>query len=174
MGLILGLNFLRLQIFVVIITNSYLFLGVKLVCVSLSQNSLSHVFVFWSDLPKKPQHTTQSSSVSRLSNSYMILPDIPFLATWHIAIPSTESLYISLSCYYKFHVKTKLQKYSEVFARDLNLGVSAFLGLLLSVWTSPHAPVALGGCVETYTQNGGARKRNVFIGISGSHLRWPL
>lgn len=81
MGLIPGLNFLPLHVFVVIIKNSCLFLGVKLVHVSLSQNSLSHVFVFWSDLLKKPLHTTQSSSVSRLSNSYMILPDIPFLAT---------------------------------------------------------------------------------------------
>lgn len=100
--------------------------------------------------------------------------NIPFLATWHIAIPNTESLYISLSCYYKFHVKTKLQKYSEVFARDLNLRVSAFLGSLLSVWTSPHMLVALRECVEPYAQNGGARKRNVYIGLRGSDLRWPL
>lgn len=108
------------QHFVAIRKNSDLCLGVKLVCVSLSQNSLSCVSVFWSYLQKKPQHTTQSSSVYRLSNSYMILPDIPFLATWLIAIPSTERLYISLSCYYKFHAKTKRQKYSEVFAKGLH------------------------------------------------------
>lgn len=34
--------------------------------------------------------------------------------------------------------------------------------------------MALGGCVKTCTQNGGARKRNVFMGIRGSGLRWPL
>lgn len=162
------------QHFVAIRKNSDLCLGVKLVCVSLSQDSLSRVSVFWSDLLKKLQHTIQSSSVSRLSNSYMILPDIPFLATWDIAIPSTERLYISLSCYYKFHAKTKLQKYSKVFARDLNPGEGLFLGSLLADWTSPHTQVALGGCVETCTQNRGARKRNVFMGIRGSDLKRPL
>jgi len=81
MSLISGLNFLPSQNVVAVRRNSYLFLGVNLVCVSLSQNSLSCVSVFWSDLLKKLQHTTQSSSVSRLSKSYMILPDIPFLAT---------------------------------------------------------------------------------------------
>jgi len=34
--------------------------------------------------------------------------------------------------------------------------------------------MALEGCVKTCTQNGGARKRNVFMGIRGSGLRWPL
>lgn len=35
----------------------------------------------------------------------MILPDIPTQATQYIAVLSTESLYISLSCYYTFHAE---------------------------------------------------------------------
>lgn len=74
----------------------------KLLRVDGSQLSWMSVMWDWT-----VRDAIQSSSVSRLSNSHMILPDIPSQATWHIAMLSTESLYISLSCYYTFHAEFK-------------------------------------------------------------------
>lgn len=99
----------------------------------------------------------------------MILPDIPFLATWLIAIPSTERLYISLSCYYKFHAKTKLQKYSQVFAKGLH-PEERFSGISsgrLDVFEHSDGP---WGMCEDLHSKWGCKKEKCFYG----HKRqWP-
>lgn len=82
-------------------------------------NSLERVNVSqlnWMSVPLAwtVRDTIQSASVSRLGNGHMILPDIPSQATQHGAMPSTESVYISLSCYYTFltdsHVERAFEK----------------------------------------------------------------